>query len=44
MSVATIPALRICGLKKTYSNGFEALKGIDLDIPEGSFYALLGPN
>jgi ABC-2 type transport system ATP-binding protein len=41
---STLPALHIRNLKKTYSNGFEALKGINLDIPEGSFYALLGPN
>ncbi|HSN24556.1 MAG TPA: ABC transporter ATP-binding protein, partial [Methylomicrobium sp.] len=29
---------------KTYSNGFEALKGIDLDVEAGDFFALLGPN
>ncbi len=37
-------ALSIRGLRKTYDNGFEALKGIDLDVAEGDFYALLGPN
>lgn len=37
-------ALSIRNLKKTYSNGFEALKGIDLDVQEGDFFALLGPN
>ena len=37
-------ALSIKGLKKTYGNGFEALKGIDLDVMEGDFFALLGPN
>ncbi|MGI9264615.1 MAG: ABC transporter ATP-binding protein [Gammaproteobacteria bacterium] len=37
-------ALSIKGLKKTYSNGFEALSGIDLDVDEGEFFALLGPN
>lgn len=40
----SIPALEIRGLKKTYSNGFEALKGIDLTVEEGDFFALLGPN
>jgi ABC-2 type transport system ATP-binding protein len=37
-------ALSIRSLKKVYSNGFEALKGIDLDVKEGDFFALLGPN
>ena len=37
-------ALEINGLKKTYDNGFEALKGIDLTVDEGDFFALLGPN
>lgn len=37
-------ALSIRNLKKTYSNGHEALKGIDLDVEEGDFFALLGPN
>ncbi|OLO07633.1 ABC transporter [Salinicola sp. MH3R3-1] len=38
------PALSIRGLTKVYGNGFEALKGIDLDVPQGDFFALLGPN
>lgn len=38
------PALQIRNLKKTYDNGFEALKGIDLSVEQGDFYALLGPN
>ncbi|MBB3192418.1 ABC transporter ATP-binding protein [Halomonas cerina] len=38
------PALSIRGLTKVYGNGFQALKGIDLDVQEGDFYALLGPN
>ncbi|MGC3875006.1 ABC transporter ATP-binding protein [Halomonas sp. GXIMD04776] len=38
------PALSIRGLTKVYDNGFHALKGIDLDVPEGDFFALLGPN
>lgn len=37
-------ALSIRGLKKTYKGGHEALKGIDLDVEEGDFFALLGPN
>lgn len=37
-------ALAITGLQKTYSNGFTALKGIDLCIQPGDFFALLGPN
>jgi ABC-2 type transport system ATP-binding protein len=37
-------ALSIRNLKKTYDNGFEALKGINLDVQEGDFFALLGPN
>jgi ABC-2 type transport system ATP-binding protein len=37
-------ALSIKNLKKTYGNKFEALKGIDLDIEQGDFFALLGPN
>lgn len=37
-------ALEISSLQKTYANGFEALKGIDLTVEEGDFYALLGPN
>ncbi|NOT83669.1 MAG: ABC transporter ATP-binding protein [Methylococcaceae bacterium] len=37
-------ALSIKNLKKKYANGFEALKGIDLDVAAGDFFALLGPN
>ncbi|WP_269619204.1 ABC transporter ATP-binding protein [Zhongshania sp. BJYM1] len=37
-------ALQIKGLRKVYDNGFEALKGIDLEVKEGDFFALLGPN
>jgi len=37
-------ALTIRGLRKTYGNGFEALKGIDLAVEQGDFFALLGPN
>jgi len=37
-------ALTIKNLKKTYDNGNQALKGIDLSVKAGDFYALLGPN
>jgi ABC-2 type transport system ATP-binding protein len=37
-------ALSIKQLTKTYSNGFQALKGIDFVVRSGDFYALLGPN
>jgi ABC-2 type transport system ATP-binding protein len=37
-------ALSLRNLTKTYKNGFEALKGIDLDVEPGDFFALLGPN
>ena len=37
-------ALEITGLKKIYDNDVEALKGIDLKITKGDFFALLGPN
>jgi ABC-2 type transport system ATP-binding protein len=38
------PALSIKQLCKTYNNGFAALKGIDLEVQQGDFFALLGPN
>ena len=37
-------ALTLRNLKKTYAGGFVALKGIDLDVEDGDFFALLGPN
>lgn len=37
-------ALTIKKLKKTYEGKLEALKGIDLNVEEGDFFALLGPN
>ncbi|WP_020409509.1 ABC transporter ATP-binding protein [Hahella ganghwensis] len=37
-------ALAIESLRKVYGNGFEALKGITLEVEEGDFFALLGPN
>ena len=37
-------ALSIKGLTKTYKGGTQALKGIDLVVEQGDFFALLGPN
>lgn len=37
-------ALVIKDLRKTYAGGFDALKGIDLEVEDGDFFALLGPN
>ena len=41
---ADVPALRVRGLTKRYDNGVQALKGVDLDVAPGDFFALLGPN
>ena len=38
------PILSISKLTKTYATGFQALKGVDLEIREGEIFALLGPN
>jgi ABC-2 type transport system ATP-binding protein len=37
-------ALQISELTKTYANGFQALKNINLEVKKGDFFALLGPN
>ena len=37
-------ALEISGLHKTYAGGTQALKGVDLTVEAGDFFALLGPN
>lgn len=39
-----MPALAISGLTKTYQGGVQALKGIELEVQQGDFFALLGPN
>ena len=36
--------ISIQGLAKTYAGGFQALKGVDLEIRKGEIFALLGPN
>ncbi len=38
------PVISIQGLTKTYAGGFQALKGVDLDIHSGEIFGLLGPN
>ncbi len=38
------PIVEISALRKAYAGGFEALKGVDLQIAEGEILALLGPN
>ncbi|MFL6604282.1 MAG: ATP-binding cassette domain-containing protein [Steroidobacteraceae bacterium] len=44
MSTPTLNALSVRDLTKTYKNGVQALKGVDLDVEQGDFFALLGPN
>jgi ABC-2 type transport system ATP-binding protein len=38
------PIITVSNLSKTYASGFQALKGVDLEIREGEIFALLGPN
>ena len=38
------PIISVSQLTKTYKSGFQALKGINLDIKRGEIFALLGPN
>jgi ABC-2 type transport system ATP-binding protein len=37
-------ALEIRDLYKTYAGGLQALRGIDINVEQGDFFALLGPN
>ena len=36
--------ITVSGLTKNYASGFQALKGVNLEIEEGEIFALLGPN
>ena len=38
------PIISVSNLVKTYASGFQALKGVDLNIRRGEIFALLGPN
>src|ERR687895_2757183 len=38
------PVISISNLTKTYASGYQALKGVDLEIRKGEIFALLGPN
>ncbi|MGB3619931.1 ABC transporter ATP-binding protein [Ketobacter sp. MCCC 1A13808] len=38
------PIISVKNLSKTYADGFQALKNVDLDINKGEIFALLGPN
>jgi ABC-2 type transport system ATP-binding protein len=42
--VSSPHALDVRGLVKTYDDGFKALQGFDLVVPDGAFFGLLGPN
>lgn len=46
-AVSAAPIITLRGIKKTYWRGTEAVKvldGLDLDVPTGSFEALMGPS
>lgn len=44
MGACVQPIISVNNLVKTYASGFQALKGVDLDIRRGEIFALLGPN
>ena len=45
MKAAAMPhAIEVSNLSKSYADGFEALKSVDLTIRDGEIFALLGPN
>jgi len=46
-STSEPPLFRLSGITKTYGQGeatFQALRGIDLEIPRGQFVAVMGPS
>lgn len=43
-TLKAVKALKIQNLRKTYASGHVALRGIDLEVEPGDFFALLGPN
>src|SRR5574341_1567633 len=40
----TTPVISVNGLRKAYTGGLEAVKGISFDVPTGEVFGLLGPN
>ena len=44
MTIDSVPALALKQVSKTYQNGFQAVKSINLIVKQGDFFALLGPN
>ncbi len=38
------PLVRLAGIRKVFSNGTEAIRGLDLDVRSGEFISLLGPS
>ena len=42
MNPGAVPLLQVRGLEKTYPSGFQALRGIDLDVEAGEFLVIIG--